>query len=129
MTKQTEARWAERIRQWRESGLSAEEFAEGKDYEASSLQWAASQLRADKTSPSTTVPSSRSKATRHRQQAVARPASSSDGPRFLRVRSSGSEPIVSEMVVEVGSARIRVTRGVDVSLLGDIVRALQGVGG
>jgi hypothetical protein len=38
-----------------------------------------------------------------------------------------AEP-VAEMVVEVGSARIRVTRGVDVTLLGDVVRALQGVG-
>jgi len=32
------------------------------------------------------------------------------------------------MIVEVGDARIRVSRGVDVALLGDVVRALQGVG-
>jgi hypothetical protein len=30
----------------------------------------------------------------------------------------------AEMIVEVGPARIRVARGVDVALLGDVVRAL-----
>jgi hypothetical protein len=34
----------------------------------------------------------------------------------------------SEVVVEVGSARIRVARGFDVSLLGEVVRALEGTG-
>jgi hypothetical protein len=36
------------------------------------------------------------------------------------------KPARAEMTVEVGGARIRVTRGVDMGLLGDVVRALQG---
>jgi hypothetical protein len=38
------------------------------------------------------------------------------------------EPVAQEIIIEVGGARIRVTRGVDVALLGDVVRALHGVG-
>jgi transposase len=128
MTKQTEARWAERIREWRESGLSAEEFAEGQDFEASSLRWAASQLQPVRTSPSMAAPRPSSKAPRHRQRGEREPTSPSKAPRFLPVRMRGSEPLVAEMIVEVGGARIRVPRGVDASLLGEVVRALHGVG-
>jgi len=32
-----------------------------------------------------------------------------------------------EMVVEIGAARVRVFRGFDASLLGEVVRALGGV--
>jgi hypothetical protein len=45
MTKETEAKWVERIREWRASGLSAKEFAATRGCEASTLSWAASQLR------------------------------------------------------------------------------------
>lgn len=51
---------------------------------------------------------------------------STETPRFLPVRARTSVS-PSEVVVEIGAARIRVTRGVDVALLSDIVRALQGV--
>jgi hypothetical protein len=33
---------------------------------------------------------------------------------------------VAEMVVEIGAARVRLLRGLDASLLGDVVRALGG---
>jgi hypothetical protein len=32
MTKGTREKWATRIREWRDSGLSAEEFTSGEDY-------------------------------------------------------------------------------------------------
>ncbi len=124
MTKETEARWEERIRQWRESGLSAEEFTEGKEYEASTLRWAASHLQSEKKSASTK--SLRAKAPRQRRRSEQRRASS-EVPRFVPVRTRSADAPRSEMVVEIGSARIRVTHGVDLALLGDIVRALQGV--
>jgi hypothetical protein len=38
-----------------------------------------------------------------------------------------SAPVLTELVVEVGAARVRVTRGADLGLVGDVVRALQGV--
>jgi hypothetical protein len=111
MTKGTRAKWAERIREWQASGLSAEDFTMGKDYEGSSLRWAASQLGAEKTS-----------------RPAAEANSGAKAPRFVPVRMRSAGPAVGEVVVEVGGARIRVTRGMDVALLGDIVRALQGVG-
>jgi hypothetical protein len=44
MTK-TDAKWLERIRQWKESGKTAEEFAVGQPFKASTLKWRAAELR------------------------------------------------------------------------------------
>lgn len=125
MTKATEARWAERIRQWRESNLPAEEFAEGKDFKASSLLWAASMIHSETASSRARA---RATTTGPREAAKQRRLSPSETPRFLPVRARSSALPDGELIVEVGAARIRVTRGVDVSLLGDVVRALEGVG-
>jgi transposase len=122
MKEQTRAKWAERIRQWRDSGQSAEEFTAGKDYEPSALRWAASQLRDEKERP--TIPLART-SRRSRVAASVVPAAASV-QQFMRVRVRQAEPASAEMTVEVAGARIRVTRGVDIGLLGDIVRALQG---
>jgi transposase len=35
----TEAKWLDRVLEWRASGLSADQFAQGKDYEARTLVW------------------------------------------------------------------------------------------
>jgi hypothetical protein len=48
MTKETEVRWVERIREWRASGLSAEAFAMTRGYKASTLCWAASRAEHEK---------------------------------------------------------------------------------
>jgi hypothetical protein len=48
MTEQTRAKWVKRIVEWRESGLSVEDFTAGKDYAAASLRWAVSQVVAEK---------------------------------------------------------------------------------
>jgi hypothetical protein len=103
MTKQTREKWAALVREWRESGLAAEAFAEGKDFEASTLRSAESQLKRERTSTNVAV-----------------------APRFLPVRVA-SQPVGGpELVVEVGGARIRVVRGADLALVGDLVRVLQG---
>jgi transposase len=119
-TKHTREKWADRVRAWRESGLSAEAFAEGKDYAASGLRWAASRLReeAAKQAPG-----------RHRRM-TGRPAAAkaSGAPRFLPVRVRRSPAIEADVVIEVGGARIRVSRGADLALVGDVVRALEGGG-
>jgi hypothetical protein len=121
MKEQTRAKWAERIRQWRDSGQSAEEFAAGKDYEASALRWAASQLREEK--ERLTMPLAR---TSGRSRVAASVVPAAAGTQFMQVRVRQAEAPSAEMTVEVGGARIRVTRGVDMGLLGDVVRALQG---
>jgi hypothetical protein len=119
MTKHTRDKWAERVRHWRESGLTAEAFTEGKDYRASSLQWAESHLKGQETSKSP-----------RRRKAGHKPLATTTRrvPRFLPVRVGTSPAAGPDVVVEVGAARIRVGRGADLALVGDVVRALQGGG-
>lgn len=124
MTKETEARWVERIREWRASGLSAKDFAMAKGYKASTLSWAASLLqRASESSPPT-VPVAGE--VHPRARAERRRPSSSKTPRFLPVHTRAAGPAVAEMVIEIGAVRVRVGRGFDASLLGEVVRALGG---
>ncbi|MBX3251756.1 MAG: hypothetical protein KF901_31550 [Myxococcales bacterium] len=47
----TEARWAERVRDWRASGQTAEAFADGQQFEASTLTYWVSRL--NRTAPTT----------------------------------------------------------------------------
>jgi hypothetical protein len=124
MRERTRAKWAERIREWRDSGQSAEEFAAGKDYEASALRWAASRLK-DENERQTTPSEATS---RRRREAVSVVTAAARPQEFMRVRVRQAEPACAEMTVEIGEARIRVTRGVDMGLFGGVVRALQGGG-
>lgn len=98
-TKKTEAKWAERVRAWRASGETAQEFAQRQGYAASTLHvWSSRLTRAE-------------------------------APRFLRlVPKAKATPVTSaaELVVEVGSARVRVAAGFDSALLADVVRVLGG---
>lgn len=124
MTKHTREKWAGRIRDWRASGKSAEDFVADKDYEAASLRWAASQLGE---SASHAEPKQAAAATRRRARVASAPKALA--PRFAPVRvRRPTAPPVGEMVIEVGGARIRVARGADMTLLGQVVRAVQGVG-
>jgi hypothetical protein len=124
MTKQTRDKWAERIREWEESGLSPKDFTADKDYEPSSLRWAASQLhggaKAAKAAPSTVA-----KVPRRARSAAKSAAKTRAAPRFLPLRVAQAAS-GSDVVVEIGSARIRVSRGADLAFVGDLVRALQG---
>jgi len=124
MTKETEAKWAERVRDWQASGVSAEEFAAGKGFKASSLQWAASQLRVMTAQQQAPRPSA---GKRHRTaRAKSSAVSLAEAPRFLPVRTRAARTAGGDVLVEVGSAQIRVTRGFDASLLVEVVRALGG---
>jgi hypothetical protein len=111
MTRRTQTIWAERGREWRASGLSAEAFAEGKDYRGSSLRWAESQLRTEGR-PSAKGPAD---------------TGVSKSPRFVPLRARVPEA-QDAVLVEVGVARIHVTAGFNVGLLGDVVRALAASG-
>jgi hypothetical protein len=106
----TDEKWVERIRQWKESGKTAEEFATGQPYKASTLKWRAAGLRR-----------SAEGGERHVE---------GQGPsgaiRMARVvpRIRGGEPRGAELVVEVSGARIALSRGFDAVLLTEVVRAL-----
>lgn len=125
MTKHTRDKWAARIREWRESGKSIEDFVADKDYAASTLRWAISQLGVENDTPAAPKPPP--------APAVKRPTrrispAQAAVPRFAPVRVRRRAVPDAEMVVEVGGARIRVSRGADLILLGDVVRALQAGG-
>jgi transposase len=113
----TEAKWAERVREWRSSGKTAEAFAEGRQFEASTLRYWASRLKvsavtgqadASRPAPKPTV-------------AMARVVRGRGTRRAADVRTGGGE-----IAISVGAARITVGRGFDPVLLRDVVVALGG---
>jgi len=123
MTKATEAKWVERVGEWRASGLSAEDFVTGKEYRASTLRWAASLLSGPGSGAGAEATASAGKP-RSKVPSRRRPLVAEKTPRFLPVRAVGVGPALGEIVIEIGSARVRVARGFDGSLLGEVVRAL-----
>ena len=100
-TASTQEIWAERVRAWREAGGSAEAFAKGKGFSGSALRLWGSRL-----SP--------------------RPATAS--PRIVALVPRSSVPtataVGSEVVIEIGTARVRVARGFDHALLAEVVAVL-----
>ena len=97
---ETESKWVERVRQWRESGQTASVFSQGKGFEPSTLRFWASQLKRRGPSPDPRA------------------------PRMLRVRrtrESSAEPLV----VRVGEARVEVRAGFDTALLRAVVASLS----
>ncbi len=86
---------------WRASGLSAEAFSARRGYSPKSLlRWAAAA----------------------EALTVTRPAE------FVRLEIAPRATAASEIVVEVGAARVRVGRGFDPVLLRDVVSALSDAG-
>ena len=101
----TEAKWAERVRQWRDSGKGVKEFAEGQPYKASTLRWWGTELR--------------------RREEGAAGRSRIPMARVVR-RTRSPVSAAASMVVEIAGARIAVERGFDADLLSELVRALAG---
>ena len=107
----TEAKWAERVRQWRASGKTAPEFAAGQGFADSTLRCWASELNHR-------APRPRKAALPPTQLAPA------DAPvriaRVVRIAAPAAAPIV----VAVGAARVEVRAGFDRALLREVVEAL-----
>ena len=115
---ETQRRWAERIAEWKASGQSLHEFAEGKPYRAKTLSWWGSELRRrgllDRAAPKGRHGPARLE--KMPTIAVAR----------VVARRSGAEASpATGVVVEVGGARVIVEPGFDAKVLGGVVRALQ----
>ena len=91
----TEQRWRERVRAWRESGKTIEEFSAGREFAAGTLRWWSSRL-----------------------------GRIEESPRFVRVVPREAPVAARDLVVEVGHARIRVAPGFEPALLAAVVRAL-----
>lgn len=100
-TASTQQVWAERVRAWREAGGSAEAFAKGKGYSGSALRLWGSRLS---------------------------PRSATTSPRIVALVPRSTQPaattVASEVVIEIGAARVRVACGFDHALLAEVVGVL-----
>ena len=97
---ETERKWLDRVREWKAGGLTAEEYAQGRGFEGSTLRVWASRLRQVPKEP---------------------PAPSM---RMARVRVAHRAPPSSTVVLAVGKARIEVRHGFDGALLREVVEAI-----
>jgi hypothetical protein len=109
---ETEAKWVERLREWQDSGKTAEEFAAGKPYKPSTLKWWRTQLQRREAVEGQT-----------RQRAKSIPM-----VRVVRRVGKGvpatSAATVDGIVVEISGARISIAQGSDMDLLAKVVRIL-----
>jgi hypothetical protein len=110
-TTATASKWAERVREWRASGKTAEEFASAFDFEASTLRYWASRLRTE--------------GTEQLAPTLARVVRRRGRPPTSRVDEFSAAP---EVEIVIGGARIVVRRGFDAELLREVAAAL-GSGG
>lgn len=116
---QTRAMWMERVRAWRVSGLEAAAFCEGRGFAPSTLlNWSTRITR--ESSPRFV-------------QVVSKVVALPEPPREASPPAPALAPVVAQpavptpppvLIVEVGTARIRVERGFDAALLSEILRAL-----
>jgi hypothetical protein len=149
--RKTEAKWVERILQWKASGISAEQFAQGEGYRPSTLLWYSTRLKhlgllenAGLREAESAARSERDSASRSRVSgsgrvqrgggAMAAP-STLTGPtipiakvvrRSEAPQVAATAPRGTGVVVEIGPARIEVGAGFDAEILQDVVRALLG---
>src|SRR5579863_4893799 len=105
---ETEERWCGRVQEWKASGLSADEFAAGREFKPATLRWWSSRVRGLV---------GRRRGTGRASQPV----------RVVRVLTRRRAPATSDSVfVHVGPVRVEVRAGFDRQLLRELVEALEG---
>jgi hypothetical protein len=98
--------WAERVREWRSSGLTSKEFCRGRGIKAPTLLWWSSRLR-----------HKQGRLTQRKPEIV-----------LARVVSKASTREVSERVaicLELGGARVEVAPGTDRATLSMVLETLR----
>ena len=110
---ETAAKWAERVRGWRESGASAGSFAAGQGFAASTLRWWDSKL--------TQAAKPRVAMARVVRRAGT-PAEATGGTATSTVAGTSA----TTLTIEVEGVRIAVRRGFDAELLRQLVHAIGG---
>ena len=111
---QTDEKWRERIRLWKASGQTAEAFAVGQPFKASTLKWRAAELRR----------------AAEGGERYGKGHAVKGSIRLARVvpRARATAPTQGGgVVVEVSGARISLSPGFDPELLTDVVRALGAI--
>lgn len=107
------ATWKKRVAEWRSSGLTAAQYAEGRGFAPVTLSWWAWKLRSTAEVTGRTVPTAAA-------------------PAFMRVvvrEAPPPSPPETPLIVEIGWARVLVSRGFDRSVLAEVVAVLGGVAG
>ena len=99
---ETEAKWAERVREWKASGQTAKEFAASREFKPSTLVYWASCLRTG--------------GGQHEKR-------EKRGVRIARVVRVAA-PTDGAIIVAVGAARVSVRAGFDPEVLRQVVLAL-----
>lgn len=97
MKRASEAQWAERVRRWRESGLTAREYARREQLNARTLGWWSSRLK---------------------RKTLTRAA-------FVEVKTAAPPEEGRIEIVLLGEVRIRVTGAFDAEVLRRVVTALE----
>lgn len=121
----SQATWARRVAEWRESGQTSEEFASGRDFSAGGLRCAAAKKRVGgRKAPAVAV------ARVVRASATVR-ASAAAGTAVSLAPAAGTRSPESDVVVvlEVGGARLGVRRGCDAATLAAVFEAMSLRGG
>lgn len=98
----TEAKWSERVGEWKSSGQSADAFSQGREFKASTLRWWASRIA----------------------RGVVGDGPEARSARVRMVRVVPREKPDAALTVRVGGAQIEVRAGFDGSLLRELVAAL-----
>jgi transposase len=98
----TQAKWSERIREWRSSGKSAEQYAEGREFKGSTLRYWASMIK---------------------RMEPGEVAAAAGRVRMARVVVRKA-PADTTIEVAVGPARVVVRAGFDRTLLRQVIEAL-----
>jgi hypothetical protein len=98
----TQAKWADRVLEWRSSGQSAEQYAEGREFKGSTLRYWASMIK------------------RMEPGEAPAPAGRVRMARVV-VRKAPADPTIE---VAVGAARVVVRAGFDPALLRQVIVAL-----
>ena len=100
---ETETKWSERVGEWRSGGESADDYAQGRGFAASTLRWWASRLS--------------------RGGGIAARAKGASAVRMARLVAV-SRPVECTLTVRVGVAQVEVRAGCDRLLLRELVDAL-----
>lgn len=121
----SQATWARRVAQWRESGQTSEEFASGRDFSAGGLRCAAATKSVGgRTAPAVAVAKVVRASATVRAKAVA-------GTTVSFAPATGTRSPEGDVVVvlEVGGARLGVRRGCDAATLAAVFEAMFQRGG
>lgn len=113
----TEAKWAARVAEWRESGQTLVEFAAGRGYAPTTLKWWSHRLDAVKAAA--------------RRPPIATQTRAAPAIELVRVsrapKPEGVERRGGTSMVELETIRVRVEPGVDEAALRAVIAALRGV--